>query len=65
MMFLMMSLMMGTIDVSLALGMIVDFKKTRVTTAKVLEIIEKKPKADRRDGDAISVVHGRVVFKDV
>jgi hypothetical protein len=41
MMVLMMSLMLGTMGISQALGMIDDFKKAGIAAAKLLEIIER------------------------
>jgi ABC-type multidrug transport system fused ATPase/permease subunit len=69
MMILMMSLMLGTMGISQAMGMIDDFKKAAVAAAKLLEIIDKKPNVDRHEGDYTingqPTATGRVEFRDV
>ncbi|KAK8875498.1 hypothetical protein M9Y10_005664 [Tritrichomonas musculus] len=68
-MILMMSMMLGTMGTSLALAAVDDFKKTRISAAKVLNIVEKKPETDRHKGsntiNGKDHVVGKVEFRDV
>jgi ABC-type multidrug transport system fused ATPase/permease subunit len=65
MMILMMALMLGTMGVSQALGMIDDFKKAGISAAKLLELIEMKPEVSRHDGAHELQVRGKIEFRDV
>ena len=69
MMILMMSMMLGTMGTAMALASVDDFKKTRISAAKVLGIIEKKPETDRHKGatslNGKSTIQGKVEFRDV
>jgi ABC-type multidrug transport system fused ATPase/permease subunit len=65
MMILMMALRLGTMGISQALGMIDDFRKAGISTAKVLELIEMKPTTSRHDGGHELEVQGKIEFRDV
>ena len=69
MMILMMSMMMGTMGIGQALAAVDDFKKTKISAAKVLNIVEKKPETDRHKGsntiNGKDHVVGKVEFRDV
>ncbi|KAK8875500.1 hypothetical protein M9Y10_005666 [Tritrichomonas musculus] len=69
MMILMMSMMLGTMGIGQALAAIDDFKKTKISAAKVLNIVEKKPETDRHKGsntiNGKDHVVGKVEFRDV
>jgi ABC-type multidrug transport system fused ATPase/permease subunit len=65
MMILMMALMLGTMGVSQALGMIDDFKKAGISAAKLLALIEMKPAVSRQDGSHELEVQGKIEFRDV
>jgi ABC-type multidrug transport system fused ATPase/permease subunit len=69
MMVLMMSMMLGTMGISSSLSMLGDFQKAGLSAAKVLEIMEKKPKYGRhvgaRDLNGAKTIAGRIEFKDV
>ena len=60
-----MSLSFATLGISSALTLSDDFKKTNVSAAKILEIIETKPKVDRKAGGSIKEVRGKIEFRDV
>jgi ABC-type multidrug transport system fused ATPase/permease subunit len=69
MMVLMMSMMLGTMGISSSLSMLGDFQKAGLSAAKVLEIIEKKPKYDRHVGatdiNGAKTIAGKIEFRDV
>lgn len=69
MMILMMAMMLATMGVSQSLATVDDFKKCKISAAKVLEIIERKPETDRHIGantiNGNDQIHGKVEFRDV
>jgi ABC-type multidrug transport system fused ATPase/permease subunit len=69
MMTLMMALMMGTMGISQGLSMVEDFKKAGLSAAKLLFLIESRPKVDRHEGahtiNGEENVRGSVEFRDV
>jgi ABC-type multidrug transport system fused ATPase/permease subunit len=69
MMVLMMAMMLGTMGISSSLSMLGDFNKAGTSAAKVLDIIERKPKYDRHTGlkdlDGADMIRGKIEFKNV
>lgn len=69
MMVLMMAMMLGTMGISQSLAMYDDFEKCKISAAKVLDIIERKPEVDRHHGsntiNGSNQVVGKVEFRDV
>jgi ABC-type multidrug transport system fused ATPase/permease subunit len=69
MMVLMMALMLGTMGISQGLAMVDDFKKAGMSSAKLLNLIDARPKVDRHDGEhsinGEKTVRGKVEFRDV
>jgi ABC-type multidrug transport system fused ATPase/permease subunit len=69
MMVLMMSMMLGTMGVSSSLSQLGDFTKAGTSAAKVLDIIEKRPKYDRHMGmehlNGQNTIQGKIEFRDV
>ena len=64
-MILLMSLSMAAMGVSSALTLSDDFKKTSISAAKVLDIIETPPKVDRKKGNSLPSIKGKIEFKNV
>lgn len=62
---ILMSLSFATLGISSAITLSDDFKKTSVSAAKILEIIDSKPKVDRKAGGSIENVRGKIEFRDV
>ena len=62
---ILMSLSFATLGISSALTLSDDFKKTSVSAGKMLEIIETKPKVDRKVGGSLESVRGKIEFRDV
>ena len=60
-----MSLSFATLGISSALTLSDDFKKTGVSATKILEIIESKPKVNRKEGGSLEEVKGKIEFRDV
>jgi ABC-type multidrug transport system fused ATPase/permease subunit len=69
MMVLIMALMLGTMGVSQGLTMIAAVKKAGMASAKILHLIDARPKVDRHNGEHAvngeAIVRGRVEFRDV
>lgn len=69
MMVLMMSMMLGSMGITQALGSVDDFKKCKIAAARVLNVIEKVPETDRHKGattiNGKDTIQGKVEFKDV
>ena len=59
------SLSMAAMGVSSALTLSDDFKKTSISAAKLLDIIETPPKVDRKKGNSLEKVNGKIEFRDV
>jgi ABC-type multidrug transport system fused ATPase/permease subunit len=63
------SLVFGTEGIGRCLSMLEDFKKAAMASAKLLALINMKPKIDRHDGEHSlnggKVVRGRIEFLDV
>jgi ABC-type multidrug transport system fused ATPase/permease subunit len=68
-MVLLMSLMLGTMGVSQGLSMVEDFKKAGLSSAKLLNLINSRPKVHRNDGDyelnGETTARGKVEFRNV
>ncbi|OHT01152.1 ABC transporter family protein [Tritrichomonas foetus] len=62
---MMMSLSFATLGISNAMTMSDDFKKTLVSCAKVLDVIERKPKSDRKKGGKLKSIKGKIEFRNV
>lgn len=62
---ILMSLSFATLGISSALTLSDDFKKTTISASKLLDIIETKPKVDRKLGSTLSDVRGKIEFRDV
>ncbi|EAY11234.1 ABC transporter family protein [Trichomonas vaginalis G3] len=62
---LMMSLMFATMGFTQVFSSIDDFRKANISSRKVLEIIEKVPDIDRKQGETLSDVKGAIEFKNV
>lgn len=62
---ILMSLSFATLGISSALTLSDDFKKTTISAAKLLEIIETPPKVDRKLGGSLESVKGKIEFRDV
>lgn len=60
-----MSLWFSAIAVSLALSLTDDFKKARVSAAKILKILETPPAVDQEKGEQMEQVVGKIEFRDV
>ena len=60
-----MSLSFATLGISQAMTMSDDFKKTLVSCAKVLDVIERKPEHDRKKGKSLKEIKGKIEFRDV
>ncbi|KAK8846978.1 hypothetical protein M9Y10_019552 [Tritrichomonas musculus] len=56
-MILMMSVMLGSMGISLALSFVDDFKKASISAAKILKIIDQKPEVDRHKG--LNLINGK------
>lgn len=69
MMILMMSMMLGTMGTSQALGFVDDFKKAEISAAKILNIIDKEPESNRHVGyykiNGKDQVRGKIEFRNV
>ena len=64
-MILMMSFVFSSLGISLFLSLSDDFKKARVSAAKVLRILETEPNVDQDEGDALESIVGKIEFVDV
>ena len=64
-MVLMMSFVFSSLGISLFLSLSDDFKKARVSAAKVLRILETEPKVDQNEGESLESVVGKIEFIDV
>lgn len=64
-MILMMSFVFSSLGISLFLSLSDDFKKARVSAAKVLRILETEPNVDQDEGDALESIVGKIEFIDV
>ena len=64
-MVLMMSFVFSSLGISLFLSLSDDFKKARVSAAKVLRILETEPKVDQNEGESLEHVVGKIEFIDV
>ncbi|OHS97813.1 ABC transporter family protein [Tritrichomonas foetus] len=62
---LMVALMMAATGLQSAVTAYDDFKKARVAAAKILQIIDMKPKFDADEGDTLEEVGGKIEFKNV
>ncbi|OHT02035.1 ABC transporter family protein [Tritrichomonas foetus] len=63
---LILSLIFSAIGISLCLSLSDDFKKARVSAAKVLKILELEPEVDQEQGGKeLKEVQGRIEFKNV
>jgi ABC-type multidrug transport system fused ATPase/permease subunit len=62
---LMMSLMLASMGASQLAGMIDDFKRARVSAAKILSICDRTPDVDRYHGEKLGDVQGKVEFRSV
>ena len=63
---ILMSLSFATLGISSALTLSDDYKKTTISAAKLLDIIETPPKVDRKQGNSPSKgVKGKIEFRDV
>ncbi|KAK8876060.1 hypothetical protein M9Y10_006244 [Tritrichomonas musculus] len=62
---ILMSLSFATLGISSALTLSDDFKKTTISASKLLDIIETPPKVDRKVGDSLRDVKGKIEFRDV
>jgi ABC-type multidrug transport system fused ATPase/permease subunit len=66
---LMMGMMMGSLGISSSLAMVGDVNKSAMSAAKLLALIEKRPKLDRHVGlndiDGATTIRGKVEFRDV
>lgn len=65
MMVLLMSLIFSALGMSMGLSLSDDFKKARVSAAKVLQILESEPAVDQTKGDELPHVTGKIEFIDV
>ena len=64
-MVLLMSLVFSALGISLALSLTDDFKKARVSAAKILKILETPAKVDQEEGGTMERVIGKIEFRDV
>ena len=64
-MILLMCCSFATMGISSALSLSDDFKKASVSAAKILEIIEVPPSVDRKAGNELEKVTGKIEFRDV
>ena len=62
---ILMSLSFATLGISSALTLSDDFKKTTISAAKLLDIIETPPKVDRKSGGTLPEIKGKIEFRDV
>jgi ABC-type multidrug transport system fused ATPase/permease subunit len=62
---LMMSMIFASLGISNSLSLTDDFKKARVSAAKILRIIENRPKVDQHKGNRMEQVIGKIEFVDV
>ena len=59
------ALWFSTVAVSVTLSVSGDFKKARVSAAKILRILETPPNVDQEDGEKMEHVVGKIEFRDV
>ena len=64
-MILLMSFLLASMGISLFLSLSDDFKKARVSAAKVLQILESEPSTDQEAGGEIDHVEGKIEFINV
>jgi ABC-type bacteriocin/lantibiotic exporter with double-glycine peptidase domain len=62
---LIMLLMLALMGASQVAGMIDDFKKVRLSAAKIFAICDLKPDVDRSDGVTMGDVQGKVEFRSI
>lgn len=58
-------MLMGSLAGSQAFSSVSGFKKARYSAFKILQLLHKKPKINRRDGNSLGSVSGKVEFRDV
>lgn len=60
------SLMISALGLSSALSMSDDFKRARVSAAKILKILRTEPKVDQQHGgEVLESIRGKIEFRDV
>jgi ABC-type multidrug transport system fused ATPase/permease subunit len=64
-MVLLMSMLLSALSTSQTLSMSDDFKKARISAAKVLKILQTPAKVDQNVGGTMDAILGRVEFRDV
>jgi ABC-type multidrug transport system fused ATPase/permease subunit len=62
---LMMAMILSSLGISNTLSLTDDFKKARVSAAKILRIIESPPKVNQHEGNRMEKVIGKIEFVDV
>ena len=53
------------ISVAMTISVVDDLRKAAISAAKLLVIVEKKPERDRKDGNALHHIRGKVEFRNV
>jgi ABC-type multidrug transport system fused ATPase/permease subunit len=64
-MILLMSMIFSALSTSQTLAMSDDFKKAKISAAKVLKILQNPAKVDQDVGDTMEAITGRIEFRDV
>ncbi|OHS98000.1 ABC transporter family protein [Tritrichomonas foetus] len=62
---ILMSLTFSTLGMSSAMTIADDVKRTLVSCAKVLDVIERVPKTNRKEGNKLDSIKGKIEFRDV
>lgn len=64
-MILMMSLMFATLGITQALAFVDDFRKANVAAAKILQVMRAKPELNRKSGNSMDNIKGKIEFRNV